>query len=368
MKIALIGQKGIPATYGGIENYIEEISTRLAKMGHQVFVYCRPHYTSLEGIYNGVILKKIYSINTKHLDALSHTFLSSFHSLFCDFDIVNYQALGPSSLSFIPRMFGNAKVVVTIHSLDHKRAKWNGLAKSMLKMAEYPSVCLPHRVTTVSNRLKEYFEDKFKREVITIPTGVEPPVFRKPDKIKKYGLEKDKFILFLGRLVPEKGCHYLIDAFEKLDTEMKLFIAGRGFFSDEYIKELHSHQSEKVIFGGYVEKDVLEELFSNAFLYVLPSEIEGKAQSLMQALSYGRGCLVSNIPENTEVIDKWGYTFRSRDAEGLKEKLKYLLNNKELVKNNEKQRREYAKSSFSWDRAAQTLSEVYLDCLNGKGK
>jgi len=368
MRIALIGQKGIPATYGGIENYIEEISTRLAKMGHQVFVYCRPHYTNLEGMYNGVMLKKIYSVNTKHLDALSHTFLSSLHCLFCDFDIVNYQALGPSSLSFIPRMFGNAKVVVTIHSLDHRRAKWSGLAKSMLKMAEYPSICLPHRVTTVSNRLKEYFESKFGREVTTVPTGVESPVFREPNKIRNYGLEKDKFILFLGRLVPEKGCHYLIDAFEKLDTKMKLFIAGRGFFSDEYVRELHSHQSENIIFGGYVQKDVSEELFSNAFLYVLPSEIEGKAQTLMQALSYGKACLISDIPENTEVTGDWGYAFKNKDSEDLRNKLEYLLKHKRLVKKDERQRREYAESSFSWDRAAQTLSEVYLDCLNGKGK
>jgi glycosyltransferase involved in cell wall biosynthesis len=368
MKIALIGQKGIPATYGGIENYVEEISTRLAQRGHQVFVYCRPHYTSLEGIYNGVILKKIYSLKTKHLDALSHTFLSSFDSLFHDFDVVNYQALGPSSLSFIPRIFGNARVVVTIHSLDWKRSKWNGLAKTVLKLTEYPSIYSPHKVTCVSNRLKDYFEEKFKKEVTTIPTGINSPITRKADKIKKFGLEKDRYILFLGRLVPEKGCHYLIDAFEKLNTEMKLFIAGRGFFSDQYVKELHSHQSERIIFGGYVEKDVLEELFSNAYLYVLPSEVEGKSQTIVQALSYGRCVLASNIPENLEVIGKWGYSFKNKDVEDLKDKLEYLINNKKLVKQEEKQRKEYACSNFSWDKTVETLEKVYLDCLNGKGK
>lgn len=368
MKIALIGQKGIPATYGGIENYIEEVSTRLAKMGHQVFVYCRPYYTNLDGIYNGVTLKKIYSLKTKHLDALSHTFLSSFHSLSCDFDVVNYQALGPSSLSFIPRMFGNAKVVVTIHSLDYKRDKWNGLAKLMLKLAEYPSVHSPHKVTCVSDRLKDYYEDRFKKEVITIPTGVQPPVLRPPDKIKKYGLEEDKYILFLGRLVPEKGCHHLIRAFEQLDTQMKLFIAGSGFFSDGYVKELHSHQGDKIIFGGYVEKEVLEELFTNAYLYVLPSEIEGRSQTLLQALSYGRAVLASDIPENLEVIDRWGYSFKNRDTKDLKDKLEYLLANRDLITKDQKQRKIYAGSNFTWDKTARALEKVYLDCLNGSEK
>ncbi len=368
MKIALIGQKGIPATYGGIENYVQEISTRLVRRGHQVLVYCRPYYTHMDGDYKGVVLKKIGSIKTKHLDAFSHTFLSSLHSLGCDFDIVNYQALGPSSLSFIPRMFGNARVVVTIHSLDWKREKWSDAAKLALRLAEYPSIHCPHKITAVSDRLKTYFENRFKKEVVTIPTGVEAPGFRKPDKIRKYGLEEGNYILFLGRLVPEKGCHYLIEAFEQLDTRMKLFIAGREFFSDEYVKRLTAHQGEKVIFGDYVEKDVLEELFSNAYLYVLPSEVEGKSQTLVEALSYGRATLVSDIPENLEVIGKWGYSFESKNTGDLKAKLQYLLANKDLVWKDQEKRKTYAQSNFSWDKAVETLERVYLGCLNGKGK
>lgn len=365
MKIAFIGQKGIPATYGGIEDFTEKVALRLSKKGHQVTVYCRPYYTQIEGEYKGVILKKIKSIKTKHLDAISHTFFSSLDALSEGYDIVNYQGIGPSSLSFLPRLSGKARVVVTIHSLDWKRKKWGPLAKSLLKLAEYPSVFFPHKLATISEELRNYLEINFKREVFKVTPGIDPPNQREPRRIKRFGLEKEKFILYLGRLVPEKGCHYLLEAFKDLDTDYKLFVAGNGFFSEDYLKKLHAYKSEKILFGGFVEKEVLEELFTNAYLYVLPSEVEGVPQALLQALSYDRCVLASDIPENKEAMGKWGFTFKNKDIRDLRENLTFLLSNKEAVQNGENQRSNYVKSKYSWDKTAEDLERLFVQCLEG---
>ena len=366
MKIAFIGQKGIPATYGGIEDFTEKVALRLSKKGHQVTVYCRPYYTPIEGEYKGVALKKIKSIKTKHLDAISHTLFSSLDVLFEDYDVINYQGIGPSSLSFFPRLRRKAKVVVTIHSLDWKRKKWSSLAKSLLRLAEYPSVFFPHKVATLSEELKNYLEKRFKREIFKFTPGIDPPNFRKPQRIKRFGLEKEKFILFLGRLVPEKGCHYLLEAFKDLETDYKLFVAGNGFFSEDYLKKLHQYENERIIFGGLVEKEVLEELFSNAYLYVLPSEVEGVPQTLLQALSYGRCILASDIPENKEAMGRWGFVFKNKDIKDLRGSLAFLLNSKELVLNGQNQRSSYVRSKYSWDRTADDLEKLFSQCLERK--
>lgn len=364
MKIAFIGQKGIPATYGGIENFTEQVAIRLAKRGHQVTVYCRPYYSSSPKTYRRVNLKNIKSITTKYLDALSHTFLCSLDSLSKGFDIVVYQALGPSSFCFIPRIWGNAKVVTIIHSLDWQRSKWNRIARFLLKLAESPALKFPDLVTVISKDLKSYFEQKFQRKVVGITPGTQAPVFRGPERIGKLGLEREKYILYLGRLVPEKGCHYLISAFTRIDTDMKLFIGGNGFFSEDYVKGLYSEKSSKIIFGGYVDEELKQELLSNAYLFVLPSEVEGLPQSVVEALSYGRSVLVSDIPANLETCGKWGYAFKNKNTDDLKEKLIRLLNDEELVRKDEQKRMEYVKENFSWDKTTDDLERLFEDCLN----
>ncbi len=368
MRIAFIGQKGIPATYGGIEDYVEKVSTRLAKRGHQVTVFCRPHYTSGNGTYAGVRLQRTPSVATKHLDAISHTFLCSLQSLMGDLDVVNYQALGPSSLSFFPRLSGRAKVVATIHSLDWQRDKWNAWARRLLKLAEYPSVRFPDKVAVVSQSLKDYFRTKTGKEVIRIPTGVNPPAFREASKIRRFGLEKDNFILFLNRLVPEKGCHLLLKAFRELNTNKKLFVAGDGRFSEDYVKTLKSAADDRIIFGGYVEDDELQELYTNCYLYVLPSMVEGISQSVLKALCYGKAVLVSDIRENLEAVQDCGFTFRNRDVSDLRARLEILLKRPDLVNADKERRKRYVQDNFSWDRAAQSLEALFSDCLNDRLK
>jgi glycosyltransferase involved in cell wall biosynthesis len=367
MRIAFIGQKGIPATYGGIEDYVEKVSTRLVKRGHRVTVFCRPHYTSGNGTYDGVRRQRTLSVATKHLDAISHTLLCSLQSLMGEFDVVNYQALGPSSLSFFPRLWGRAKVVATIHSLDWQRDKWSPWARRLLRLAEYPSVRFPDKVAVVSGSLKEYFRTRTEKEVIRISTGVNAPVFREANKIGEFGLEKDDFILFLNRLVPEKGCHLLIRAFTKLNTDKKLFIAGNGRFSEDYAKRLRlaADHDHRIIFGGYVEEDVLQELYSNCYLYVLPSMLEGISQSVLKALSYGKAVVVSDIPENLEAVQDCGFVFRNGDSADLGAKVEILLKQPDLVRADQERRKRYVQNNFSWERATEDLEHLFARCLNG---
>jgi len=364
MKIAMIGQKGIPATYGGIERHVEEIGARLASKGHDVTVYCRFYYTKVKDRYRGVRLIRLPSVRTKHFDTPTHCAISTVDSLFRGYDIVHFHALGPSLFSFLPRIVG-AKTVVTVHGLDWQREKWGPAASWILKRCEYPAIHFPSRTVVVSRTLQKYFLDKYKVETTVIPNGTNVPTSRALSKLKKVGLDPGSYVLFVGRLVPEKGCHYLVEAFEKLQTNTKLVVAGGSSFSSEYVDELKRHASDRVIFLDYVYADTLEELWSNALIVVQPSTLEGLSISLLEALSYGRCVLVSDIPENLEVVEDCAPSFRSKDVEDLKSKLETLIKSPELLAGYEKKAKRHILSKFTWDRVTSSLESLYLELLSG---
>ena len=317
MRIAMLGTKGIPATWGGIERHVEELATRMVDLGHEVTVYCRPYYTTTDKeYYKGVHLKKLPTMRSKNLDAVVHTFLATLHVMNEDYDIVHYHAIGPATMALLARMAGK-NTVVTVHGLDWQREKWAKPAKLYLKFGEYASIWFPYRTITVSKFLKSYLEEKYERPVTYIPSAVTDPIFLPPDKIKAYGIGQRDYILFVARLVPEKGCHFLIDAYERLNPPFKLIIAGGSSHSEEYVESLKSHASDKIIFTGYVYGDELHELYSNAYCYVHPSTIEGLPVTLLEALAYGNCIVASDIPANTEVVSDAGVTFPSQDVEGL---------------------------------------------------
>ena len=360
MKIAMIGQKGIPAVSGGVERHVEEISRRLVSLGHEVTVYYRGYYAEIsEEMYHGVKLKYIPTVKSKNLDAITHTFLCSIDSIFKDYDIVHYHAIGPATLSFIPRLTGK-KVFVTVHGLDWMRAKWGKLAKAYLKAGERCACMFPHETIVVSRTLQDYYKEKYNRNVHFIPNGVVPSQFEKAGEIKKWGLGENNYILFLARLTPEKGCHHLIKAYKELKTDKKLVIAGGSSNTNGYVSELISHRSENIIFTGHVQGKVIRELYSNALLYVLPSEIEGLPISLLEAMSYGNVCLVSDIPENIEVIKKdemYGYLFKNGDYKDLSKQMYKILSNIESLKTISLKVRDEIINNYDWDSITyQTLS------------
>ncbi len=368
MKIAMIGQKGIPSRSGGIEIHVEEISKRLAKRNCEVDVYCRRGYCSNieEWHHNGINLKYAPYIHSKHLDAITHTFTSTVKALFSGCDIFHYHALGPATLSFIPRIFGK-KVVCTVHGLDWQRGKWGGFASRYLKFGEFATAKFPNITINVSDNLVKYYYEKYGVDTVFIPNGVEKHDRVEPERIgPSYGLEKDGYILFLARLVPEKGAHYLIAAYKKLNTDKKLVIAGGASHSTHYEKSLHllADNNPNIIFTGFVSGTLLEELYSNAYLYVLPSDIEGLPISLLEAMSFGNCCLTSDIPENQAVVKGMGMTFRKGDVEDLYRGLERLLNNHATVYKMKENIQKYVCDNYNWEDITISTHEVYKGLIS----
>ena len=366
MKIAMIGQKGIPSRAGGIEIHVEEIGKRLVQYGCEVEVYCRKGYCNIEEEnFLGIKIKHAPFIHTKHLDAITHTFFSTMKALFSRVDIFHYHALGPSTLALIPRLFGK-KVVCTVHGLDWQRGKWGGAATSFLKFGEYASAKFPHATINVSSNLVKYYKEKYNISTTYIPNGIERQVIIEPNIIlKKYSLRKDDYILFLARLVPEKGAHYLIEAYKSLNTNKKLVVAGGTSHSDKYVKELYdlAEDNNNIIFTGFVKGKELAELYSNAYVYVLPSDIEGLPISLLEAMSYGNCCLVSDIPENTSVIESFGYSFIRGDVNDLSNVLSKLIEKKEDVERIKSNVQEYVLLNYSWEEIANSTLNFYKEII-----
>jgi len=361
LKIAMLGSRGIPVTYSGIETLLMEVCPRLVQRGHKVTVYTKSNLDYNGDAYKGVLLKRLPTVNTKHLETLSRLFGSLWLEMFSDSHIVHFHALGPSVFSFLPRIVSK-KTVVTVHGLDWQRAKWGWFAVQILKFGEYASAKFPNKTISVSKSLADYYQKKYHKSAVYIPNGVNIPSLKKASLIKKYGLETKKYLLFLSRLVPEKGAHHLIEAYKKLDTDLKLVIAGGSGHTDEYIKELHhlSQNDPNIIFTGFVFGDLLMELFSNAYLYVLPSEIEGLPISLLEAMSFGLCAVTSDIPESVSVTQNiYGRTFQNKDSNDLANTLEELILNPQAVKSIGQKSRQHVKKYYNWDRITEQLEELY---------
>ncbi|MDD5027119.1 MAG: glycosyltransferase family 4 protein [Candidatus Omnitrophota bacterium] len=357
MHIAFIGVKGISAEHngGGAEVSVWEIAKRLAEKGHQVVIYCpRPKRLAAgRSLFKNIRIIYLPSPHSKHFGMLLHVFFSAVLVAFSDADIVHFQSLGPSIFSFVPRLSGK-KTIVTIHALDWKRKKWGYLARLFLRLCEYPAMFIPHKTIVVSKTLKTYFEARFKRRVYYIPNGVNPPAPEKPATPKE-----DKYILFVGRLVPEKGIHYLIQAFNGINTDFKLIIAGEPSFTGKYFDYLKKIASQNIKFVGFAERGYLEKLYWNAYLFVLPSEIEGLSIALLEAMSHARCVLTSDIPEFLEVAGGNGVYFKSGDYQDLRDKLKYLIGNPVLVKEKGLEFRKLVLERYSWDKITGEVEKIY---------
>jgi glycosyltransferase involved in cell wall biosynthesis len=358
----MIGLKGIPATYGGIERHVEEIGARLVGRGHEVTVYCRLYYTKVRGFHHGMRLLRLASVNTKHLDTASHTALCALDATLRSFDVVHFHALGPSGFSFLPRLRGK-RTIVTIHGLDWEREKWGPLASAFLKRCEYPALHFPSRTIVVSETLQRYFEEKYLIRPLVIPNGTALPAPRPLDRLCRFGLEAGRYVLFVGRLVPEKGCHFLLDAFRSVRTGFKLAVAGGSSFSDAYVDALKAQAAmdPRVALLDYVYGEELEELWSNAYCVVLPSTMEGLSIALLEALSFGRCVLVSDIPENLEVVDGCAASFRSRDVADLASKLQGLIDDPGRVASLGERARRRVEERYSWERVADATEAVYRE-------
>ena len=370
LKIAMLGHKRIPSREGGVEIVVEELSTRMVEKGHSVTCYNRAgHHVSgkeFDGCnqneYKGIKLKTVLTINCKGLAAMSSSFFGAICAAFGKYDVVHFHAEGPCAMLWLPKLFGK-KCVATIHGIDWKRAKWGGFASKYIKFGEMIAAKYADEIIVLSLSIQKYFKDTYGRETVFIPNGVNKPILREPQLIKeKYRLDKDGYILFLGRLVPEKGIAYLIDAFKRVKTEKMLVVAGGSSDTESFMHELKERAKgdKRIVFTGFVQGQLLEELYSNAYLYVLPSDLEGMPLSLLEAMSYGNCCLTSDIPECAEVVGDKALIFGKSDVEDLKEKLRFACDNREEIVMRKEQAIEYVCKKYNWDEVVNTTISLYV--------
>ena len=371
MKIAMIGQKRIPSREGGVEIVVEELATRMAKLGYEVTCYNRKGKNVLDKNekvqkikeYKGVKIKEVLTIDKKGLAAMTSSFFGTIKILFSDANVVHYHAEGPCAMIPLIKFFSRKKIIATIHGLDWQRAKWGtGFASRYIKFGEKMAAKYADEVIVLSLNIQNYFKEVYNRETKFISNGVSKPNILKANIItQKYNIKKDDYILFLGRIVPEKGIHYLINAFNNIKTNKKLVISGAASDTESYYMKLKklANNNENIIFTGFVKGRELEELYSNAYLYVLPSDLEGMPLSLLEAMSYGNCCLTSDIPECSNVIDNYGITFKKGNEKDLQKELANLLDNKKRVDKYKENSRDYILSKYNWNKVVETTIELY---------
>ena len=359
LRVAFIGGRGVISKYSGIEAYYEEVGRRLVEMGHQVTVYCRTYFTPPLKDHNGMRLVRLPTLRFKHLDTLVHTFLSTVHVLFTGCDIVHYQCLGPALFSFIPRLFGK-KTVVSVQGLDWQRKKWGPIASLVLRMGERASVELPSTTMVVSKNLQEHYHSRCRKQVTYVPNGTIIRRRRSTSRLAGWGLTAGNYILFLGRFSPEKNCHLLIQAYEKIQTPVKLVLAGGSSHSDAYAGELRNRQSGNILCLDWVSGDALDELLTNAMLFVLPSDIEGLSLALLDAMGAGVCVLTSDIAENCELVEGAGFTFKRGDVKDLERMLRWLLSDSQARAEAAKRAQQRVREHYLWPVIAKEVERAYF--------
>lgn len=330
MKIAMIGQKGMPAIYGGVEKHVQDLASRLVLADHKVVVYSRKWYTKKDNCeINGVTIKHLPSIHTKHLDTITHSFLATIHAIFSRCDVIHYHGVGPSLIAWVPRLFApKIKVVVTFHSIDRYHQKWGLFAKLILRLGEWSACQFPHETITVSKGLYNYCLNEFKKETVYIPNGVDVGHAEDADFIARFGLTKNQYIVMISRLVPHKGAHVLIEAFkqfkrEKPDSKLKLAIVGGSVHTDKYRADLQKQTigEKDIVLTDFQSDKTLQALYSNTAALINPSFNEGLPMTVLQAMSFGRPVLLSTIEAHLELSQNTEIFFKENNVSALKNKL-----------------------------------------------
>lgn len=362
IRIAFIGARGVIGTYSGIETYYEEVGSRLAAKGHRVTAYCRKHFTPDVPEHRGILVRRLPSLTTKHGETLTHSVLSTLDALFRGFDIVQFHAIGSAPLSLLPRLFGT-KTVVSVRGLDWQRAKWGFVARKALQFGELASAHCPTATAVVSETLRDHYEAQHGRTPTVIQNAVLRADPRPADRLFDFGLEPGKFILFAGRISPEKQVDRLIEAAKPLLGEIKLAIAGGSSYSDDYIEKVKELADDNVVFLGQVDHDTVYELYSQCLTFVLPSVMEGLSIALLEAVSFGTCIVTTDIPENREVVGNAGLYFDVTSTSELRSRLAELIDSPELVETLRAAARERAARQLDWDQVADRTEAFYQKLL-----
>ncbi|OGH72278.1 MAG: hypothetical protein A2921_03675 [Candidatus Magasanikbacteria bacterium RIFCSPLOWO2_01_FULL_43_20b] len=374
----MIGQKGMPAKFGGVERHVHELSVRLVKVGNKVTAYSRKWYTDDKaGKINGVTIKHLPTIRTKHLDAITHSFLATLDAIKNQYDVIHYHGVGPSLVSWIPRLFApRIKVITTFHSIDRKHEKWGFGARLILKISEWTACKFAHETIAVSRTIEQYCRDVYDAQTTYIPNGA--PEYRptkKADKIKKLGLKPQEYILMISRLIPHKGAHYLIDAYNELCWEnsipanKKLVIVGDGHYTGKYVKALKAkaQKNPDIIFTGFQSGETLSQLYSHAYLMVHPSDSEGLPINVLEGMRYGLPVLLSDIIEHRELISNQNFLFTCGDVKSLKIRLNELMRTRKSVMAKQiKLNQTVINQRYNWGEIARKTDGLYQNIVEKK--
>ena len=370
MKIAMIGHKRIPSRSGGVEVVVEELSSRMAQKGHEVVVYNRNCGEEKIKEYRGAKIVEVRTFKKQALNAMVYSLHATLKAIFKKYDVIHYHAEGPCAMIPLAKLFGK-KVVATIHGLDWQRNKWGGFASKYIMFGEKMAAKHADKVIVLSKNVQNYFKETYDCDAVFIPNGINPVTVEPSEIIKeKFGIDKDEYILFLARITVEKGLDYLLEAYRQLNTGKKLVIAGSINPQTEYIQSIleKAKDIEGVIFTDFVSGKTLSELFSNCFVYVLPSDIEGMPMSLLEAVGYDARVIVSDIPENVDCLDGYGNSFEHSNIESLRKVLSYCLENEQLKDNDFKenltsdqvqQMRAALAAKYDWDSITDRTLETY---------
>ena len=368
LRIAMLGTRGVPARYSGFETCAEELGARLAARGHEVTVYCRVPHISFPGtVYRGMRLVKLPTIRSKHLDTAVHTLLSSLHALAARPDIALYFNVGNSALTWIPRLAGQG-VVLNVDGWDWKRKKWGRFARWYIRAAEWWGTWCPHRIVTDSRRVQEYYRDRYGASSTYIAYGAEPLRVSPGGVLGRYGLEPSRYVLFVGRLVPENCAHHLVDAFTGLSTDMRCVIVGDAPYAATYIRGLRATADPRVIFTGYLFGDGYRELLSNAFCFVETSEVGGTHPALLEAMACGTCVVVNDTPENLETIGETGFGYHgAMGGAGLREVLERLLKDPALAQEQGRGGVERVRTHYSWAAVTDAYEQLFQRLIQERG-
>lgn len=370
LRLVVFGHKRVPSREGGVEVVAEELAVRMAAKGYQVTcINRRGHHVSgaeYDGqqldSYKGVKIESVPTIERKGMSAASASFFATLKAAFGKYDVVHIHAEGAAFFCWILKLTGK-RVICQCHGLDHERPRWrNNFGGWYIKQGEKEMVKHADEIIVLSKNIQEYFNHKYGRKTIYIPNGVNRPELKAASLIKKkWGLEKDSYILLLSRLTEEKGIHYLIEAYKDLNTDKKLVLAGGNSDSMEYVDRIKAMAdgNPDIIFTDFVQGQILEELYSNAYIYVIPSDLEGMPLTLLEAMSYGNCCLISDIPECIEVVGDRALHFEKGNVQDLKNRLQELSDNPELVENYKKGATDYICNKYNWDKIVIEVSRLY---------
>lgn len=374
MKIAMIGVKGVPASMalgGGVERQMEQLAPRLAAKGHDITIYVRKHFNP-RGLktWNGCHLVTIPTIQRKNFETIVHVILSTLHALMQPYDIIHFHGVGPSTFSWIPRIFKpHARIVVTFHSRDQFHEKWNLLARMYLAIGEWTAVTFPHATVAVSHVIQQFSKRMFHKTLYFIPNGVDIPKHEiGTSHIEALGLRPNGYYLGLGRLVPHKAFEIAIKAYRDVPTAIEFAIAGAAGYDERYAEELYA-QSEldsRVHMLGFRTGTELQELIAHCYALIHPSRSEGLSLAVLEAMGHAKVVIMSDIPENLELIDHSGISFPVDDIEKLREVLTWVSSDEQLLKERGRRAQEYVRRHFSWDSIATKQIALYEALLRSR--